>query len=85
MANDYQIERTRSGLQYLIPGTERRTLPKCGKPEHGREGDQYVIPGAEPIPTRDCWRDSPANRSSRAARNRASKARGCFKRPTLNS
>jgi hypothetical protein len=53
MADDYQIERTRSGLQYLIPGTERRTLPKCARPEHEREGDQYMIPGAEPISTRD--------------------------------
>jgi hypothetical protein len=53
MADDYTIERTRSGFQYLIPGTERRTLPKCAKPEHSREGDQYVIPGAEPITTRE--------------------------------
>ncbi len=53
MADDYTIERTRSGFQYLIPGTERRTLPKCAKPEHRREGDQYVIPGAEPISTRE--------------------------------
>jgi hypothetical protein len=51
MADDYQLERTRSGMQYLIPGTERRTLPKCARPEHAREGDQYVIPGAEPIST----------------------------------
>jgi hypothetical protein len=53
MADDYPIERTGAGLQYLIPGTERRTLPKCAKPEHAREGDQYVIPGAEPISTRE--------------------------------
>ena len=84
MADDYTIERTRSGFQYLIPGTERRTLPKCAKPEHSREGDQYVIPGAEPITTRELLSRLAGKRSSRAARNRASRAPGCFNPPARN-
>ena len=52
-AGKYTIERTSSGLQYLIPGTERRTRPKSTKPELPREGDQYMIPGAEPISTKE--------------------------------
>lgn len=52
-ADKYQIERTSSGLQYLIPGTEMRTRPKSTKPELPREGDQYMIPGTEPISTRE--------------------------------
>ena len=50
-ARDYPAERTSSGIQYLIPGTEARTRPRSTKPELPREGDQYMIPGAEPIST----------------------------------
>ena len=87
MADDYTIERTRSGFQYLIPGTERRTLPKCAKPEHSREGDQYVIPDAEPITTRELLSRLAGKRSSRAARSRASRAPDSFNPPrqTLSS
>lgn len=48
-AESYPIERTPSGLQYLIPGTELRTRPNSTKPELPREGDQNVFPGTEPI------------------------------------
>lgn len=50
---NYPIERTSSGLQYLIQGTEMRTPPHSTKPELPREGDQYMIPGTEPISTRE--------------------------------
>jgi len=52
-AETYPIERTASGVQYLIPGTELRTRPKPTKPELPREGDQYMFPGTEPISTRE--------------------------------
>jgi len=52
-AENYPIEQTASGVQYLIPGTERRTRPKSTKSELPREGDQYMFPGTEPISTRE--------------------------------
>ena len=52
-AESYPIERTPSGLQYLIPGTELRTRPNSTKPELPKEGDQYMFPGTEPISTRE--------------------------------
>jgi hypothetical protein len=42
-AENYPIERTASGLQYLIPGTGLRTRPNSTKPELPREGDQYMF------------------------------------------
>jgi len=38
-------ERTKAGLQYVIPGAERR-LPECRR-QYARDGDQFVIPGGE--------------------------------------
>ena len=49
----YPIERTSSGLQYVIPGAEKRIRPNSSKLELPQEGDQYMIPGTEPISTRE--------------------------------
>ena len=44
---DFNVERTRAGLQYLIPGTEKPVArPRTNYPSDGR---QLVIPGAEQI------------------------------------
>lgn len=40
-------ERTAAGLQYVIPGTERRVPPRPVR--YPRDGAQFVIPGAERI------------------------------------
>lgn len=53
MADDYPIEQTSSGFQYLFPGTEKRTFPRSAKLEPPKEGDHYVFPGTEPISTRE--------------------------------
>ena len=66
-AEKYPIERTWSGLQYLILGTEMRTRPNSTKPELPREGDQYIIPGMEPISTDNCFQGLPPSPSNRGA------------------
>ncbi len=45
-------ERTRAGLQYVIPGAERRENPS-GRNTIRAEGAQLVIPGAERISVRE--------------------------------
>ena len=43
----YNIERTRAGHQFVIPGTEKPTpVPRT---KYASEGSQLVIPGAERI------------------------------------
>ena len=49
--NTPEIERTAAGLQYVIPGAERRVPAK--RKEFSRDGDQFVLPGAERISMRD--------------------------------
>ena len=44
-------ERTRAGLQYVIPGAERRESQRSQ--HYPREGAQLVIPGAERISVRE--------------------------------
>jgi hypothetical protein len=45
----FNIEKTKIGLQYVIPGTERPVKPK--RRTYKTDGDQLVIPGAERIST----------------------------------
>ena len=45
----YQVEKTAIGMQYVIPGTERVVKPK--RRVYRTDGDQLVIPGAEKIST----------------------------------
>ena len=46
---DFNLEKTKIGLQYVIPGTERPA--KAKRRVYGADGDQLVIPGAERIST----------------------------------
>ena len=48
---DYTIEKTSSGMQYVIPGTEKLPAPKGRR--FKADGDQLVIPGAERISNRE--------------------------------
>jgi hypothetical protein len=48
----FPFEPTATGLQYVIPGTERPPAKTPKRPAYAAEGDQLVIPGAEPIGTR---------------------------------
>ncbi|MGH6676722.1 MAG: hypothetical protein ACRECE_10955 [Xanthobacteraceae bacterium] len=50
MGNSPEVECTRAGMQYVIPGTERRLPPP--RPAYPRDGAQLVIPGAERISAR---------------------------------
>lgn len=44
---DFNVERTRAGLQFMIPGTEKPiAMPRIRYPA---DGPQLVIPGAEQI------------------------------------
>jgi hypothetical protein len=47
---DFTAEKTRIGMQYVIPGTERTAKPK--RHPFKVDGSQLVIPGAERISTR---------------------------------
>ena len=51
--SEFQVEKTATGLQYVIPGTERIVKPKrrTFKADWTPAGDQLVIPGAEKIST----------------------------------
>ncbi len=51
--SEYQAEKTATGLQYVIPGTERIVKPRLRafKVDRTLAGDQLVIPGAERIST----------------------------------
>jgi hypothetical protein len=46
---DFTTEKTPVGMQYVIPGTERITIPK--RRTFTADGNQLVIPGAERIST----------------------------------
>ena len=48
---DFNIEKTKTGMQYVIPGTERPT--KIKRRKFSSDGDQLVIPGAERISTKE--------------------------------
>lgn len=41
-------ERTREGVQFVLPGAERTIIRKARHP-YRNDGDQLVIPGAEKI------------------------------------
>ena len=51
--SEYRVEKTATGLQYVIPGTERIVGPtlRAFKTDRTPAGDQLVIPGAERIST----------------------------------
>ncbi len=51
--SEYRVEKTATGLQYVIPGTERIVRPRLRAFNSDRTpaGDQLVIPGAEKIST----------------------------------
>lgn len=51
-----QVEKTQWGLQYVLPGAERKLSVAKEQPIYPVEGDQFVIPGAEPITTRELLR-----------------------------
>jgi hypothetical protein len=46
---DFNVEKTKIGLQYVIPGTEWPTKSK--RRTYKTDGNQLVIPGAERIST----------------------------------
>ena len=46
---DFNVEKTKIGLQYVIPGTERPA--KSRRRVYKADGNQLVIPGAERIST----------------------------------
>ncbi len=48
---DFNVEKTKIGMQYVIPGTERPVKHK--RRVYMRDGLQYVIPGAERISTKE--------------------------------
>jgi hypothetical protein len=52
---DFTVEKTATGQQYVIPGTERVVKPKrrTFKTETTPAGDQFLIPGTEPISTKE--------------------------------
>ncbi len=47
----FQVEKTPTGMQYVIPGTERivKPRPRAFKADWTPAGEQLVIPGAERI------------------------------------
>ena len=51
--SEFQVEKTATGLQYVIPGAERIVKPKrrAFRTDRTPAGDQLVIPGAEKIST----------------------------------
>ena len=51
--SEFQVEKTATGLQYVIPGTQRivKPKPRAFKAEWTPAGDQFVILGAEKIST----------------------------------
>lgn len=44
-------ERTREGVQFVLPGAERTVIAKARHP-YRNDGDQLVLPGAEKISDR---------------------------------
>ena len=46
---EFNIEKTNTGIQYVIPGTERPI--KLKRRIYKSDGNQFVIPGAERIST----------------------------------
>ena len=47
---NYQVDETSAGQQYVLPGAERIT-PVAPPTPHSTDGAQFVIPGAEQIST----------------------------------
>ena len=45
--DEFNVERTQAGIQFVIPGTEKPKVPQRVKYPH--DGSQLVIPGAEKI------------------------------------
>jgi hypothetical protein len=46
----YQVEQTRDGLQYVIPGTERVTPIAVPSMQYATDGAQFVLPGSGSTP-----------------------------------
>jgi hypothetical protein len=72
------IERTAAGLQYVLPGAERRLPPK--PLTYLREGARLVIPGAERISDRELAACLAAKPFSPRVRQRSLRGTGLFKR-----
>ena len=49
----YEVERTKIGLQYVIPGAERVRSVTRLPVKYAADGAQFVLPGAEQITTRE--------------------------------
>jgi hypothetical protein len=49
----YKVEKTKVGLQYVIPGAESITRIATPSKQYATDGAQFVIPGAEQISTRE--------------------------------
>jgi hypothetical protein len=49
----YKVEKTKVGLQYVIPGADRMPLVVVPATQYVTEGEQFIIPGAERISTRE--------------------------------
>lgn len=50
MTMEPTTESTPAGVQYVLPGAERRLPPRPKR--YGSDGDQFVLPGAERISMR---------------------------------
>lgn len=50
MKQEFKVERTRAGLQFVIPGTE--TAAQKTKIKYSSEEGQFVLPGTERLSTR---------------------------------
>ena len=48
---NYQVDETSAGQQYVIPGAERITPVAVPSMRYSTDGAQFVIPGAEQIGT----------------------------------
>jgi hypothetical protein len=50
MTTEPMTESTPAGVQYVLPGAERRLPPRPKR--YASDGDQFVLPGTERISTR---------------------------------
>ena len=72
MAKDreYKVEKTKIGLQYVIPGAERAVVVVVPAPQYATEGAQFVIPSAERISTKEFLKRKMAQPISPRSRQR---------------
>lgn len=52
---EFPVERTAVGLQYVIPGAEKKPPRATDRIKYASEGEQLVIPGADPVPIKDLF------------------------------